>query len=293
MVGPSWQQVCAMGYEIPGVGVIPGDVVAGICERFDTRIRRVLLDPASGTTVETGAAGYTPSPAVRRFVTHRDGHCRAPGCARAARFCDLDHVIPWPLGPTDPSNLLTLCRRHHRMKHTDELVGGDGRRRGVHLDRPVRPAVRHPPGQPPRHPRRLMPTSLVWTGTARSRRAVRLRGPWPPELPGALRGAPRARGHQRAACRELYRRVQRKTRACRLCPALLRQGSQWWEVDGRHEHRPVGSSQMIHLRRRRPHSLVLRRRDSPSPGRRWASRRRRAGRRASGGGRPPRRTTLT
>ena len=60
VVGPSWQQVCAMGYEIPGVGVIPGDVVAGICERFDTRIRRVLLDQASGTTVETGAAGYTP-----------------------------------------------------------------------------------------------------------------------------------------------------------------------------------------------------------------------------------------
>jgi hypothetical protein len=118
VVGPSWQQVCAMGYEIPGVGVIPGDVVAGICERFDTRIRRVLLDPASGTTVETGAAGYTPSPALRRFVTHRDGHCRAPGCARAARFCDLDHVIPWPLGRTVGSNLLTLCRRHHRMKHT-------------------------------------------------------------------------------------------------------------------------------------------------------------------------------
>jgi hypothetical protein len=28
--------------------------VAGICARFDTRIRRVLLDPATGTTVETG-----------------------------------------------------------------------------------------------------------------------------------------------------------------------------------------------------------------------------------------------
>ena len=109
VVGPSWQQVCAMGYEIPGVGVIPGDVVAGICERFDTRIRRVLLDPASGATVETGAAGYTPSPAVRRFVTHRDGTCRAPGCARAARFCDLDHVIPWPLGPTDATRTCSRC----------------------------------------------------------------------------------------------------------------------------------------------------------------------------------------
>ena len=34
------------------------------------------------------------------------------------RFCDLDHVVPWPLGGTVGSNLLTLCRRHHRMKHT-------------------------------------------------------------------------------------------------------------------------------------------------------------------------------
>ena len=54
VTGPSWQQVCAMGYEIAGVGVVPGDVVAGICDRFDTRIRRVLLDEATGTTLETG-----------------------------------------------------------------------------------------------------------------------------------------------------------------------------------------------------------------------------------------------
>ena len=139
----------------PASGVIPGDVVAGICERFDTRIRRVLLDPASGTTVETGAAGYTPSPALRRFVTHRDGTCRAPGCARAARFCDLDHVIPWPLGRTVGSNLLTLCRRHHRMKHTTrwQVVMDAG---GVCTwTDPFGQQFAHPPGQPPRHPRRL------------------------------------------------------------------------------------------------------------------------------------------
>ena len=118
VIGPSWQQVCAMGYEIPGVGVVPGDVVAGICARFDTRIRRVLLDQASGTTRRDRRRRDTRR--RRRCAgscTTRDGHCRAPGCARSARFCDLDHVIPWPSGPTDPTNLLTLCRRHHRMKH--------------------------------------------------------------------------------------------------------------------------------------------------------------------------------
>ena len=116
-MGASGRQAAAIGSEVPGVGVIPSEIVAGICASFDTRIKRVLLDEVSGTTVETGAKGYAPPAAVGRFVRHRDGHCRAPGCAREARFCDLDHVIPWPSGPTDPTNLLTLCRRHHRMKH--------------------------------------------------------------------------------------------------------------------------------------------------------------------------------
>ena len=32
LIEPSWMQICAMGYEIPGIGVIGGDVVAGILE---------------------------------------------------------------------------------------------------------------------------------------------------------------------------------------------------------------------------------------------------------------------
>ncbi|MDQ1537325.1 MAG: hypothetical protein QOE58_1718, partial [Actinomycetota bacterium] len=47
-IEPTWQQICAMGYEIPGIGVIGGDIVAGILEKFDTRIARVLLDERTG-----------------------------------------------------------------------------------------------------------------------------------------------------------------------------------------------------------------------------------------------------
>ena len=46
----------------------------------------------------------------------RDQRCRFPGCTAAAYFTDLDHVRPWPLGPTNPTNLACLCRRHHRIK---------------------------------------------------------------------------------------------------------------------------------------------------------------------------------
>ena len=118
MIEPTWTQICAMGYEIPGIGVIGGDVVASILERFDTRIARVLLDERTGVLIETGVKTYRPNPAMRRFVQQRDGHCRFPGCARNATRCEPDHVIPYSRGgPTAISNLACLCKHHHRVKH--------------------------------------------------------------------------------------------------------------------------------------------------------------------------------
>lgn len=51
---------------------------------------------------------YQPSAALAEFVRMRDMYCRAPGCDVPADLCDIDHTIPWPLGPTHPSNL--RCR---------------------------------------------------------------------------------------------------------------------------------------------------------------------------------------
>nr|WP_246405782.1 HNH endonuclease signature motif containing protein [Modestobacter versicolor] len=60
---------------------------------------------------------YTPSPAQRRFLAARDRSCRHPGCRRPARWTDADHVVAHADGgPTDCSNLCSLCRRHHRLK---------------------------------------------------------------------------------------------------------------------------------------------------------------------------------
>jgi len=118
MIEPSWAQICAMGLEIPGIGVIGGDVVASILDKFDTRIARVLLDERTGVLIETSIDTYRPNPAMRRFVQERDGHCRFPGCARNAKRCEPDHVIPYSRGgPTAPWNLAALCKHHHRVKH--------------------------------------------------------------------------------------------------------------------------------------------------------------------------------
>ncbi|PRY54670.1 hypothetical protein BCF74_1241, partial [Knoellia remsis] len=59
---------------------------------------------------------YRVPAAMARLVRLRDGTCRFPGCSASARQTDLDHVIPWPQGPTHPGNLIALCRHHHRIK---------------------------------------------------------------------------------------------------------------------------------------------------------------------------------
>jgi hypothetical protein len=118
LIEPTWAQICAMGYEIPGIGVIGGDVVAAILDRFDTRIARVLLDERTGVVIETSIAEYLPDKVMRRFVQKRDGCCRFPGCRRTARRCEPDHVIPYSAGgPTAIWNLASLCKHHHRVKH--------------------------------------------------------------------------------------------------------------------------------------------------------------------------------
>ena len=115
---PTWAQVCAMGYEIPGIGVIGGDVVAAILGRFDTRIARVLLDQRTGVVIETCIAEYLPDKAMRHFIQKRDGCCRFPGCRRNARRCEPDHIMPFSAGgPTAIWNLVALCKHHHRVKH--------------------------------------------------------------------------------------------------------------------------------------------------------------------------------
>ena len=89
------------------------------------RVTGALTTALTGMTVTPLGIGvegelvedrYRPSASLRALVQARDGTCRFPGCQRHARFCDLDHVRPWPGGPTAASNLMALCRRHHRIK---------------------------------------------------------------------------------------------------------------------------------------------------------------------------------
>ncbi|MBS4729279.1 DUF222 domain-containing protein [Mycobacterium sp. SM1] len=92
-------------------GVIPNSLLAELI-RSGAKLRPVC-HPGEAVAPE---AGYRPSAALERFTRCRDMTCRFPNCDRPAEFCDVDHTIPWPLGPTHPSNLKCLCKKHHLLK---------------------------------------------------------------------------------------------------------------------------------------------------------------------------------
>ncbi|WP_395310013.1 DUF222 domain-containing protein [Mycobacterium sp. AMU20-3851] len=59
---------------------------------------------------------YRPSTALAAFVRMQSQTCSFPGCSKPAHRCDIDHLTPWPAGPTHPGNLRPLCREHHLLK---------------------------------------------------------------------------------------------------------------------------------------------------------------------------------
>jgi hypothetical protein len=76
--------------------------------------RRIACD---ASVVRDGRRTRTIPPSVRRALRARDGGCRFPGCENR-RFVDAHHVRHWAHGGESTlSNLVLLCRRHHRAVH--------------------------------------------------------------------------------------------------------------------------------------------------------------------------------
>ncbi len=102
---------------IPPVGMLLPAQVNAILANPDTHIRLGRANPSTGAVDTLEERTYRPGAALARLVRARDGTCRYPGCATPAGRCDLDHVTPYPAGPTTAANLQTLCRTHHGFKH--------------------------------------------------------------------------------------------------------------------------------------------------------------------------------
>ncbi|WP_169801790.1 HNH endonuclease signature motif containing protein, partial [Mycolicibacterium vaccae] len=187
------------GY-IFGAGFMPAPFFDGLLG--SAKIREVIHPDDSGPEPR-----YTPSRALAEFIRCRDLTCRFPGCDAPATLADIDHTVPYPLGPTHASNLKCLCRFHHLLKTF--WTGATGWRDRQHPDgtvvwtAPTGHTYTTHPGSRLLFPALCAPTGILWTGD-------------PPEPPltdkrGAMMPKRRnTRAHNRARSIEAERRRNRR-----------------------------------------------------------------------------------
>jgi len=92
-------------------------VAAETARRLACDASLVGMIESGGRTLGVGRKTRSIPPALRRALRSRDGGCRFPGCSRR-RGVDAHHIQHWAHGGgTDLTNLVQLCRRHHRLLH--------------------------------------------------------------------------------------------------------------------------------------------------------------------------------
>ena len=91
-------------------------VSAETARRIASDAGKVRMTHRSGQILSVGRKTRTIPPPIRRALEFRDQGCRFPGCT--SKHCDAHHIVHWADGgETKLSNLVLLCRRHHRLAH--------------------------------------------------------------------------------------------------------------------------------------------------------------------------------
>lgn len=79
--------------------------------------RVVVVEDETGSPLDIGRRTRTVPPSIRRALRLRDRGCVFPGCT-CTRWVDAHHIVHWADdGETALSNLVELCRYHHRLVH--------------------------------------------------------------------------------------------------------------------------------------------------------------------------------
>ncbi len=81
-----------------------------------------IVENEKGEPLSVGRKTRSIPPALQRALNSRDKGCRSPGCTHK-KYTDAHHIHHWARGgETKLSNLVTLCRFHHRKVHEGEVV---------------------------------------------------------------------------------------------------------------------------------------------------------------------------
>jgi Domain of unknown function (DUF222)/HNH endonuclease len=109
--------------ELAGFGPVHRAIARRIaCDavRRDTTIDVQAAPRAGVVPLSVGRARRTVPPHIREALRLRDQGCRFPGCDRPHEWCDAHHIVHWADGGTTQlGNLVSLCRRHHRVVHEE------------------------------------------------------------------------------------------------------------------------------------------------------------------------------
>ena len=105
---------------LAGYGPVAAATACELAALGDWRV--ILLDTHRHATA-ISSHRHTPPAALRELLTAHGHTCTAPGCNNPIQ--ELDHVTPWPQGPTTNTNLQGLCSWHHHLKHRNYHVTKD------------------------------------------------------------------------------------------------------------------------------------------------------------------------
>ena len=92
---------------------IPASVARHLAE--NAHLQRVVQ--AGSRILDLGVTARLASDDQYRALVARDQGCRWLGCEIPAAWCEVDHLIPFPAGPTSLDNMVLWCSHHHHEKH--------------------------------------------------------------------------------------------------------------------------------------------------------------------------------
>ena len=107
--------------ELPGLGIIPREVIATMIRREQPRLRLMVIDEQTGRLVHRATSSYRPTPQQVAQVRATYIFSVGPGSQILATRTDTDHVIAAPEGPTQIGNLAPFDRPWHNGKTKGQL----------------------------------------------------------------------------------------------------------------------------------------------------------------------------
>ena len=107
--------------ELPGLGIIPRDVIAGMIRTELPKLRLMVIDETTGRLAYRAESSYRPTADQVAQIRGTYIFSVGPGSQILAGRTDTDHVIEAPTGPTQIGNLIPLDRPWHVAKTKKQL----------------------------------------------------------------------------------------------------------------------------------------------------------------------------